>query len=125
MCVNEVGWRTIGGGASNHEGKREAMLAGSFDFFRTTFGGIDMRRVSLTARGCGPRVAILYGGGIVACRHCYQLAYPRQRVTGYDRMARRASYPGKAEVEARHSQRQRLEAQGGALEHLRAADRAA
>ena len=42
------------------------------------------------ARGCGRRVAILYGGGIFACRHCYQLAYPSQRETGYDRMARRA-----------------------------------
>lgn len=42
------------------------------------------------ARGCGRRVAILYGGGIFACRHCYQLAYPSQRETDYDRMARRA-----------------------------------
>jgi len=41
------------------------------------------------AHGCGRRVAILYGGGIFACRHCYQLAYPGQRETGYDRMARR------------------------------------
>jgi hypothetical protein len=30
------------------------------------------------ARGCGRRVAILYGGGIFACRHCYQLACPSQ-----------------------------------------------
>jgi hypothetical protein len=42
------------------------------------------------ARGCGQRVAILYGGGIFACRHCYQLAYPSQRETTYDRAARRA-----------------------------------
>ena len=34
------------------------------------------------ARGCGRRVAILYGGGIFACRHCYQLSYPSQRKTG-------------------------------------------
>jgi len=26
--------------------------------------------------GCGRRVAILYGGEIFACRHCYQLTYP-------------------------------------------------
>lgn len=42
------------------------------------------------ARGCGRRVAILYGGGIFACRHCYRLAYPSQRETPDDRAARRA-----------------------------------
>jgi len=43
------------------------------------------------ARDCGRRVAILYlGGGIFACRHCYQLAYPSQRETSTDRAARRA-----------------------------------
>ncbi|MFQ5643989.1 MAG: hypothetical protein ACE5FQ_09840 [Thiogranum sp.] len=43
------------------------------------------------ARGCGRRVAILYGGGIFACRHCYQLAYASQRETPDDRAARRAN----------------------------------
>jgi hypothetical protein len=43
------------------------------------------------ARGCGRRVAILYGGGIFACRHCYELAYPSQRETWDDRAARRAN----------------------------------
>ena len=42
------------------------------------------------ARGCGKRVAILYGGSIFACRHCYNLAYPSQRETYDDRAARRA-----------------------------------
>ena len=42
------------------------------------------------ARGCRRRVAILYGGGIFACRHCYELAYPSQRETWDDRAARRA-----------------------------------
>lgn len=42
------------------------------------------------ARGCGRRVAILYGGDIFACRRCYQLAYQSQRETDYDRAARRA-----------------------------------
>jgi len=41
-------------------------------------------------RGCSRRVAILYGGGIFACRDCHQLAYPSQREMEYDRMARRA-----------------------------------
>lgn len=42
------------------------------------------------ARGCGRRVAILYGGGIFACRHCYRLAYSSQRETWDDRATRRA-----------------------------------
>ena len=42
------------------------------------------------ARRCGRRVAILYGGRIFACRHCYELAYPSQRESDYDRAARRA-----------------------------------
>jgi hypothetical protein len=42
------------------------------------------------ALGCGRRVAILYGGGIFACRHCYQLAYPSAREDISDRAARRA-----------------------------------
>ncbi len=43
------------------------------------------------ARGCGRRVALLYGGGIFACRHCYQLAYESQRESNYGRAARRAN----------------------------------
>jgi hypothetical protein len=31
------------------------------------------------AVGCGRCVAILYGGGIFACRHCYRLAYASSR----------------------------------------------
>jgi len=42
------------------------------------------------ARGCGRRVAILYGGGIFACRHCYRLAYPSQREPSYGRARLRA-----------------------------------
>ena len=42
------------------------------------------------ANGCGRRVAILYGGSIFACRHCYQMVYPSQRETSYDRAARKA-----------------------------------
>jgi hypothetical protein len=42
------------------------------------------------ARGCGRRVAVLYGGAIFACRHCYRLAYASQREDPGDRAARRA-----------------------------------
>jgi hypothetical protein len=40
------------------------------------------------ARGCGRRVAILYGGAIFACRHCHKLAYACQRETDDDRAMR-------------------------------------
>ena len=42
------------------------------------------------ARGCGRRVAVLFGGKVYACRHCYQLAYPSQRENVCDRSSRRA-----------------------------------
>jgi len=42
------------------------------------------------ALGCGRRVAILYGGGIFACRHCYRLAYASSREDPGDRATRRA-----------------------------------
>ena len=35
-------------------------------------------------------MAILHGGSIFACRHCYQLAYESQREWGYNRLAERA-----------------------------------
>ncbi len=41
-------------------------------------------------KGCYERVAILYGGTIFACRHCYRLAYPSQNEAPDDRAARRA-----------------------------------
>lgn len=42
------------------------------------------------AVSCGRRVAVLYGGKVFACRHCYRLAYPVQRENLADRLARRA-----------------------------------
>lgn len=41
------------------------------------------------ARGCGRRVAILYGGEIYACRRCHDLTYETQRQTAYDRAGSR------------------------------------
>lgn len=40
--------------------------------------------------GCGRRVAILYGGKVYACRHCYQLAYRTQREQAHDRAGSKA-----------------------------------
>ena len=40
--------------------------------------------------GCGRRVAILYSGGVFACRHCCDLAYESQRESEPDRIARKA-----------------------------------
>jgi hypothetical protein len=42
------------------------------------------------ARLCHRRVAILYGGAIFACRHCYHLAYPSQCENAGDRATRKA-----------------------------------
>ncbi|PHO03022.1 hypothetical protein CSC82_13945 [Rhodobacteraceae bacterium 4F10] len=42
------------------------------------------------ARGCGKRVAILYGGQLFACRNCHQLVYPSQRQQSWQRMFSRA-----------------------------------
>lgn len=42
------------------------------------------------ARGCGRRVAMLYGGAVFVCRHCNQLAYPSQNEDASDRATRQA-----------------------------------
>jgi hypothetical protein len=42
------------------------------------------------ARRCGRRVAVLYGGGIFACRHCHRLAYQSQKEQAHGRAMIRA-----------------------------------
>jgi len=59
------------------------------DWFSCNLGG-EHPWFLCPAQGCGRRVAILYVGGIFACRQCHQLAYPSQRETYDDRAARRA-----------------------------------
>lgn len=41
-------------------------------------------------KGCGRRVAILYGGSSFYCRHCHNLVYESQRESYDDRAMRRA-----------------------------------
>ncbi len=72
------------------------------------------------ARGCGKRVAILYGGGIFACRHGYRLACPSQREAADDRAARRADRI-RARLGAGNSEWFGRETEGDALANLRAA----
>jgi len=71
-----------------------------------TAGGFSSYRIELTqtpchlggartwfvcpAVGCGRRAAILYGGAVFACRHCYRLNYRSQRESPGNRAARRA-----------------------------------
>lgn len=43
-------------------------------------------------RGCGRRVAVLYGGAIFACRRCHQLAYDSTREDAGGRATRRADH---------------------------------
>jgi len=61
----------------------------SLDRTRCNYGG---ERVWFLcpARGCSRRVAVLYGGSIFACRHCYNLAYDSQREQPYSRALGRA-----------------------------------
>jgi hypothetical protein len=42
------------------------------------------------ARGCGRRVAKLYGGAVYACRHCHRLSYASQSEDRRSRAQRRA-----------------------------------
>ena len=41
-------------------------------------------------KGCGRRVAVLYDGGVLACRRCYRLVYESQREASYLRALHRA-----------------------------------
>jgi len=43
------------------------------------------------ARGCGRRVAVLYGGAVFACRQCHRLAYDSQSEDAASRAMRRAN----------------------------------
>ena len=70
------------------------------------------------ARGCGRRVAKLYGGGIFACRHCYRLAYDCQREGATDRGLRRADKNQGPRGGPGVLNGNRTETEGKALAHL-------
>jgi hypothetical protein len=59
------------------------------DYTRCNYGG-ERSWFRCPARVCSRRVAVLYGGSIFACRHCYQLAYDSQREQAYSRALSRA-----------------------------------
>lgn len=68
---------------------KDATYPVSLEWTPCNFGG-QRAWFRCPAMGCGRRVALLYGGGIFACRKCHQLAYPSQRESYDDRAARRA-----------------------------------
>lgn len=54
------------------------------EWTRCNFGG-ERAWFICPARGCGRRVAVLYGGCVFACRHCHQLAYDSQNEAAHSR----------------------------------------
>lgn len=59
------------------------------DRTRCTFGGSRLWFLC-PARGCGRRVAVLYGGAVFACRQCHRLGYESQSEDAASRALRRA-----------------------------------
>ena len=67
-----------------HESWQEENYPVTVEWTRCNYGG-SRAWFRCPAAGCGRRVAILYGGGIFACRHCYGLNYQSQHEQGWDR----------------------------------------
>ena len=59
------------------------------DWTRCNYGG-ERASFLCPARGCGRRVAILWGGAIFACRRRHNLAYESQNETAYSRALSKA-----------------------------------
>ena len=107
---NAFGWRWTRNGERTGEIRVRVEASAVRLAYRSRQRGMDWQsldyRVSLTsqpchfggsrvwfncpAQGCGRKVAVLYGGTVFACRHCYDLAYPSQREKPHERHARRA-----------------------------------
>lgn len=73
--------------ASQHGERKDYCYAVHLDWTPCRYGGL---RPWFLCPGCRRRVAILYGGAVFACRHCYRLSYESQREAEHDRLARRA-----------------------------------
>jgi hypothetical protein len=102
-----LGWERFGQAAASAMVRREA------DSLHLTFryrvDGVKWKETRCTARLawtpcnyggqrtwilcplCGRRVAILYGGANIACRHCFNLAYPCTREGKAERAMRRSN----------------------------------
>jgi len=107
---NRFGWHWSRGGERIGQIQIEARIGSINLSYRSRSGGDDWESMNYPvqlisqpcnlggerqwfacpARGCGKRVALLYGGRIFACRHCYRLAYPSQREQAFQRYQRRA-----------------------------------
>jgi hypothetical protein len=59
------------------------------DRTRCNYGG-ERAWFRCPARGCGRRVAVLWGGEIFACRQCHNLAYESQNETAHSRALTKA-----------------------------------
>ena len=73
--------------ATENGERREYSYPVRLDWTPCQYGG---ERPWFLCPSCRRRVAILYGGAVFACRHCYRLAYESQRERDYDRLAGRA-----------------------------------
>ena|SRR5271165_4980797 len=70
------------------QGRRSEPYRVCIEWTPCNYGGL--RAWFLCPRRCGRRVAILYGDGSLACRHCYQLGYQSQHESPRYRALHRA-----------------------------------
>ena len=90
-------WWNVGVGAPMHAKPSRVFLAHAYrkgekwtvwlEWTPCNYGGA---RAWFLCPACGRRVAILYGTGAFACRHCHQLAYDSEHDSGWHRSLRRA-----------------------------------
>jgi hypothetical protein len=74
---------------SGYEEWKDEEYPVEISYTKCNFGG-ERRWFLCPARGCGRRVAVLYGGGIFARRYCRQPVYECQREAPHYRALRKA-----------------------------------